>query len=288
MGGESQIVPLLPTHKEGFNVKLTYKNFKFNVDARRPLFVVVSGAHAYGTERADSDLDVRGVRMPTLEWAVSLARDERGVQHTEGNIDVSIHNVYHFLSVLLHGNGTFLENMFEPLLYEDPAFKSLRPLVMKYGVSKRFANHYYGFVRSSIKEYDKTKQIKKILYAYRSLLAGICLFQAGKVEYDLNVLIEKITAPFGTTFHWEHVKILLDKYQNESDILMPNEEPMPRVIPELNELIKVFGEPAQTDFKTCTFKLGRMITDSGFPDEPDYEPFNKWLLSDLLDEKERT
>jgi len=254
-------------------LKLKYGDFPaFNVDAVRPLFVVVSGAHAYGTARADSDLDIRGVRMPTLEWATSLARDESGVEHRFGNVDVSIHNVFHFLSVLLHGNGTFLENMFEERLHEDPSFPELRDLVMKYGVTKRFAGHYHGFIDSSIKDYDRKKRIKYLINGFRVAMAGIHLFLTGQVLYNLNDLLK--AEPWRTrimdSFDEAYFADLLNKYRAESDLIMPNEHPMPHVLHTLRDLQGLFTQNSS------------LVAMSKFPDEPKYGPFNEWLLKELL------
>jgi len=260
-------------------LKLKYKNFPaFNIDAKRPLFVVVSGAHAYGSARPDSDLDVRGVRIPALDWALSLARDESGVEHRFGNVDVSVHNVYHFLSVLLHGNGTFLENMFEERLYtEEPAFTELRDLVMKHGVTKRFADHYYGLVRSCLRDYNQKKRIKYVLNGYRVAMAGIRLFLTGEVMYNLNDLLKSYSwKAIIDSFDETNFADLLTKYKAESDLIMPNEYPMPYLLETLTEMQKLFDKESSLILGKHTYSR------CTFPDEPNYAPFNEWLARQLL------
>lgn len=284
MGGESQLCPSISTHIRFRHMKFRYKDFSFNIDAKRLLFVAVSGAHAYGTVKFDSDLDIRAVRIPDLKWATSLARDEKGVEHKFANItvysavnvDVSIHNIYHFLSVLLHGNGTFLENMFEEHLHEDPVFLKLKELVMTHGISKRLAGHYFGFIASSIKDYAKTKRVKKLLYGCRAAMAGIHFFLTGRVEYNVQQLLKahNYRTEVEPTFDEAHVCELLNRYNSEEDTIMSNQFPVPAVLDSLQNIQRLFD----------VNRGSSLIQNSKLPDGPKYEPFNNWLLKITLED----
>jgi hypothetical protein len=266
-----------------------YGNFrKFSVNARRPLFVGVSGSHAYGTVRPDSDLDVRVVRIPSIDWALALARPERGVERKLGNMDIVEHNLYHFISVLLHGNATFLENIFQEHLYEDTVFPEFEILVKKYGLTLRFAGHFYGFIRSAMRDYAKKKKIKLLLYGYRVGLSGIHFFTTAR-----DMSIGRTSAP-EVLYKMEHllktkaaekyvgnISDLLKLYKTEADLIMPNAGPAKQALSDLKELQSWFGIYNRDKRKLLP---SLRVQESGLPMSPRYDPFNKWIKKELIKE----
>lgn len=262
-------------------MELRYPNYPpFRIDAERPLFVAISGAHAYGTTRPDSDLDVRAVRIPTLEWAAGMARDETGVEHRFGSVDVQTHNLYHFLSVLLHGNATFLENLYMEKLYEAPELDELIRLVEQHGLSTRFAGHFFGFIGSEILNHQRKKGIKHILYAYRVGLSGLHFFRTRKSEYSLVRLLETDMAREMAETSNLHAKELLDRYRSEEDMIFPDDPLMAKIDREINGIRGYFGRYE----KTVGFVPSLAVRQSGLPAEPHYAPFNEWLLAKLIED----
>ena len=85
-----------------------------------PLFVTVSGAHLYGFESPDSDVDLRGAHRLPLEQVVGLAVGEETFErsgiHAGIEVDLVSHDVGKYFRLLVRNNGYVLEQIFSPLV----------------------------------------------------------------------------------------------------------------------------------------------------------------------------
>ena len=101
--------------------------------AYSPLFVTVSGAHLYGFESPDSDVDLRGCHKLPLREVVGLALPnetyEKEEIHEGVEVDVVSHDVGKYLRLLVKNNGYILEQVFSPLVVTGQEFlDELRPI----------------------------------------------------------------------------------------------------------------------------------------------------------------
>ena len=180
-------------------IDLTYwKTYVDSLDYN-PLFVMVSGAHLYGFESPDSDVDLRGCHQLPLRDVVGLALPnetfEKEEIHEGVEVDVVSHEVGKYLRLLVKNNGYILEQVFSPLVVMGQSFlDELRPIA-EACITRHHYHHYRGFYGTQRKLIEKqsAKTAKAVLYAYRVLLTGIHLLRSGEVEANVLRLNESFT-----------------------------------------------------------------------------------------------
>ena len=168
----------------------------------KPLFVTVSGAHIYGFNSPDSDVDLRGCHQLPLEAIVGLKSTVETIdrESIENGVEVDIvsHDIGKYFRLLIKNNGYVLEQIFSPLVISGESFlEELRPIAGKC-ITRFHYHHYRGFFNTKLKMLDNEpqKKAKSLLYAYRVLLTGIHLMNHGRVETD----IRKLYADHGLDF----------------------------------------------------------------------------------------
>ena len=160
----------------------------------KPLFVTVSGAHIYGFNSPDSDVDLRGCHQLPLEAIVGLKSPVETIdrESIEDGVEVDIvsHDVGKYFRLLIKNNGYVLEQIFSPLVISGESFLAeLRPIASRC-ITRFHYHHYRGFFNTKLKMLDNEpqKKAKSLLYAYRVLLTGIHLMNHGRVETDIRKL----------------------------------------------------------------------------------------------------
>ncbi|MGH3239441.1 MAG: nucleotidyltransferase domain-containing protein [Spirillospora sp.] len=155
-------------------------------------FVTVSGAHLYGFPSKDSDVDLRGVHLLPLEEIVGLETGQETVtlmwDHAGVEADAVTHDLAKFCTLLLRRNGYVLEQVMSPLVVAtSPVHEELKALVPGL-ITSNHAHHYLGFARTQWNLFERTNELKPLLYTFRVLLTGIHLMRTGEVEADLTRL----------------------------------------------------------------------------------------------------
>jgi predicted nucleotidyltransferase len=157
----------------------------------RQLFVTVSGAHLYGFPSQDSDVDLRGAHILSVESVVGLRQSrethERSVVVDGLQVDLVSHDVGKFLRLLVQKNGYVLEQVLSPLVVSHgPEFERLRSLAHG-SLNRTLYHHYRGFARGRWKAFtaEEPKRVKTLLYVYRVLLTGIHLMETGEIDANL-------------------------------------------------------------------------------------------------------
>ncbi|GGO14389.1 nucleotidyltransferase domain-containing protein [Microbispora bryophytorum] len=162
---------------------------------RHPLaFATVSGAHLYGFPSVDSDVDLRGVHVLPVEQVVGLRTGEETVTRSwirEGvEVDLVTHDLAKFCRLLLGRNGYVLEQLLSPLVVTtSPLHEEMRALAWGC-LTRHHAHHYLGFARTQRRLFDRTGELKPLLYAFRVLLTGIHLMRTGELVADLTLLLD--------------------------------------------------------------------------------------------------
>ncbi|MEV6396971.1 nucleotidyltransferase domain-containing protein [Streptomyces sp. NPDC051907] len=163
------------------------------------LFATVSGAHLYGFPSRDSDVDLRGVHLLSVEELLGMREpdetrsrmwDRDGVE-----MDLVTHDVRKFARLMLRRNGYVLEQLLSPLVvHTSEAHRELIDLAP--GVlTSHHAHHYRGFANTQWRLFEKTGELKPLLYTFRALLTGIHLMRSGEVQAHLPTLLEEVDAP---------------------------------------------------------------------------------------------
>lgn len=160
-----------------------------------PLFATVSGAHLYGFESPDSDVDLRGAFVLPLSEVVGLRTGAETVTLTYDRanleIDLVCHDVLKYCRLLLKHSGEVLEQLYSPLVVWDaPELHELRELARPQ-ICRPCYFHYRGFLGNQLRLLKRPEAtLKETLYAYRVALTGIHLMRTGVVEGHLPTLLD--------------------------------------------------------------------------------------------------
>lgn len=163
------------------------------------LFATVSGAHLYGFPSRDSDVDLRGVHLlPAADLLGLREPDEtrsRMWLRDGVEMDLVTHDLRKFVRLMLRRNGYVLEQLLSPLVvHTTEAHRELAELAP--GVlTLHHAHHYRGFANTQWRLFDKTGELKPLLYTFRALLTGVHLMRNGEVQAHLPTLLEQVDAP---------------------------------------------------------------------------------------------
>lgn len=163
------------------------------------VFATVSGAHLYGFPSRDSDIDLRGAHL--LPAAALLGLEEPEETRTTADEsdgierDLVTHDLRKFARLLLRRNGYVLEQLTSPLVvHTGPVHAELTALAP--GVlTRHHAHHYRGFARTQWRLYERTGELKPLLYTCRALLTGIHLMRTGEIQAHLPTLCALPEAP---------------------------------------------------------------------------------------------
>lgn len=165
-----------------------------------PVFATISGAHLYGFESLDSDVDIRGAFALPLDARLSLRDPQETHEVSEVfdgvEVDWVAHDIRKFSRMLTKRNGYVLEQLFSPLVVFDAGW--LTPLrdVASGCIVRHHYHHYRGFSHNKLEEVQRPgATVKDLLYAYRVVLTGIHLLETGEVEANLTTLLERFDAP---------------------------------------------------------------------------------------------
>ncbi|MGW0815326.1 nucleotidyltransferase domain-containing protein [Streptomyces viridiviolaceus] len=163
------------------------------------LFATVSGAHLYGFPSSDSDVDLRGVHLLPAADLVGLREPEetrsRMWDRDGVEMDLVTHDLRKFVRLMLRRNGYVLEQLLSPLVvHTTEAHRELAALAP--GVlTSHHAHHYRGFAGTQWRLFDKSGELKPLLYTLRVLLTGIHLMRSGEVQAHLPTLLGQVEAP---------------------------------------------------------------------------------------------
>lgn len=163
------------------------------------LFATVSGAHLYGFPSRDSDVDLRGVHLLPAADLVGLREPDetRSRMWVRDGVEMDLvtHDLRKFVRLMLRRNGYVLEQLLSPLVvHTTDAHRELAELAP--GVlTSHHAHHYRGFATTQWRLFEKTGELKPLLYTFRALLTGVHLMRGGEVQAHLPTLLEHVDAP---------------------------------------------------------------------------------------------
>ena len=115
----------------------------------KPLYLVIRGSHAYGTNVENSDTDYAGVFVQSMEDILGNKYTE---QINDDTNDTVIYEVRRFLELLGSNNPTVLELLNTPedcIIYKDPAFDLILNDREKF-ITKICAKSFGGYAKQQI------------------------------------------------------------------------------------------------------------------------------------------
>lgn len=134
-----------------------------------PLYLVIRGSHAYGTNLPTSDIDYSGVFIQKIEDIFGYSYVE---QINDDKNDIVIYEIRRFLELLGKNNPTVLELLNTPedcVVYKHPIFDEVLKNRDKF-ITKICANSFGGYASTQIKKakgqdkkqnWEKDKVIRK-------------------------------------------------------------------------------------------------------------------------------
>ena len=167
---------------------------------REPVFATVSGAHLYGFESPDSDVDLRGAFVLPEEAYLGVSPPEETVSLMDLDSGVELdwvaHDISKSLRLISRGSGEIFEQVFSPIVVATSAWhEELRDLTAEC-VTRGLHRHYSGFLQSRRGLLAReSPTVKVLLYAYRSALTGIHVLHTGDVIAHLPTLLEGYPQP---------------------------------------------------------------------------------------------
>ncbi|MFF5921567.1 DNA polymerase beta superfamily protein [Streptomyces flavochromogenes] len=160
------------------------------------LFATVSGAHLYGFPSRDSDVDLRGAHLLPTEALVGLREPEetrsRMWDRDGVEMDLVTHDLRKFARLMLRRNGYVLEQLTSPLVAHTTETHAELVSLVPEVLTSHHAHHYRGFAGTQWRLFERSGELKPLLYTYRALLTGIHLMRAGEVQAHLPTLVEEV------------------------------------------------------------------------------------------------
>ena len=193
----AELIPTISFIKEKINNEIKGK----------VIYLTLSGAHLYGMESVDSDYDIRGCFLQKTEALLGLKLPKDQLQTTlkEQNADIDIFEMRKELGLLVKSNCNVLEHLFATPLYSDVLEHSKLKQLIRHLINKNgLYGSYRGMAYFNYKKFILGNQptVKKYLYVFRALLAGIYALNTGQIEPN----IEKLNQ----SFDYENVTNLIE------------------------------------------------------------------------------
>ena len=151
-----------------------------------PLYLVVRGSHAYGTNVPTSDTDYSGIFIQSMEDILGNKYIE---QINDDKNDTVIYEVRRFLELLSKNNPTVLELLNTPedcIIYKDPVFDEILNNRDKF-ITKICANSFGGYAKMQIqkaKGQNKKQNWEKEKVTRKTPL-DFCYIHQGEHSIDL-------------------------------------------------------------------------------------------------------
>jgi hypothetical protein len=114
-----------------------------------PLYLVIRGSHAYGTNVPTSDIDYSGVFVQNLDSILGMSYIE---QINDDKNDIVIYELRRFLELLAKNNPTILELLNTPedcVIYKHPLFDNILDNKNNF-LTKICANSFGGYAKEQI------------------------------------------------------------------------------------------------------------------------------------------
>ena len=168
--------------------------------ARNPLWVSLTGAHAYGFPSPDSDLDLKGVHVARADHLLGLRSppnpDDVLDEFRGREYDYTTHEVGVFARRLVAGNGNAIEQLLGPFVVLKTEGGHLLAAWARANLATNAVGHYRGFLRSIRREYEREsergqRKAKRLLYGYRVGLTGIHLLRHGELQMDVRTFADR-------------------------------------------------------------------------------------------------
>lgn len=181
--------------------------------------VCVSGSHLYGFESKDSDVDLRGCWLIDTNNLLGIHAPRDYVERTDGEYDIVLFELKKEIGLLNKGNCNVLEHMFANQLFTSDEYFELKKIISLNLNIPGLYNSYRGMAWENYNKFclKGMHTVKKFLYVFRAILAGMYVIEHRIIQPNLGKLIEGKES----TYYYEPIMelIRLKKQGLEKDFL---------------------------------------------------------------------
>jgi len=176
----------------------------------RVMYRCVIGSQAYGLAEAESDVDRRGIYLPTAElhWSLYGVPEQLENHATQE----AYWEIQKFLIMALKANPNVLECLYTPLVEKATPLAEELLGMRSIFLSRLVYQTYNGYVMSQFKKmqtdlrnHGKVKW-KHVMHLIRLLLAGIGVLREGFVPVTVDVYRDRLLAIRRGEVPWEEVE----------------------------------------------------------------------------------
>jgi predicted nucleotidyltransferase len=155
------------------------------------LYVTISGSHLYGFESSDSDIDFRGCWLVDTNKLLGLKIPRDYIERVDGLNDTVLFELRKEIGLLNKGNCNVLEHLFANQLYTSDEYFELKKIIQ---LNLNIAGVYHSYRGMAWENYNKfclkgMHTVKKFLYVFRAILAGIHAIETRSIEPNLEKLL---------------------------------------------------------------------------------------------------
>lgn len=176
------------------------------------VYIVLSGSDLYGFPSIDSDYDYRGAYIVQGNHLLGMHTPVDTIKLTakfnpdDANpVEVEFFELKKELGLAIGMNCNVIEHLTAPAIYNTAIGIELRTLVSSMLSKKGLYNSYRGLGLFNYKKFilsGKKNTVKKYLYVYRGLLAGIHVLETETIQPNIEKLAEY--------FDFDEVKTLIE------------------------------------------------------------------------------
>jgi hypothetical protein len=177
---------------------------------QRVIFRCVTGSRAYGLAEADSDVDRRGIYLPTpdLHWSLYGVPEQLENHETQE----AYWELQKFLVLALKANPNVLECLYTPLIKRATPLAAELLDMKSIFLSRMVYQTYNGYVMSQFKKMQadirNRGQVKwkHVMHLIRLLLSGIRVLRDGFVPVSMDAYRDRLLAIRRGEIPWEDVE----------------------------------------------------------------------------------
>jgi len=217
--------------------------------------LTISGSHLYGFTSKDSDIDYRGTFILNTGKLLSLKIGTNVVEMQNGEADIVLFELSKEIKLALAGNCNVLEHLNAKQIVSTAEYLKLKQLINNSWGKNGIYNSYKGMATFNYKKFilKGRSSVKKYLYIFRGLFAGIYALETGHIEPNVQVLNKRFKIP--------EVKTLIQlKIEGSETGMVPKELDQGQLERILNDLFQ---------------RIDKAYEKSKIPEKPEEEDVNK-------------
>lgn len=161
------------------------------------IYLTISGSHLYGFPSKDSDIDYRGCFIANTNEILGLKTPKDVIETILGNKEIVLFELKKEIGLALSGNCNVLEHINSTPILRTAEYLEMKRLINNAFGKRGLYNSYKGMATFNYKKFilQGRNTVKKYLYVFRGLMAGIYVLQTGIIQPNIAILNEYFKFP---------------------------------------------------------------------------------------------